>query len=429
MEMKVRTDIFDKCLGDGGYYGAQRAEDDHYFTRPIVDPIPGRLMEFEGSTRIMWSVNNYLGLAENEQIKAVAVEAANTYGTSAPMGSRMMTGNTPHHLEFERQLASFTQKEAAILFNYGYLGVIGTITSLAGPDDTLVMDKLAHACIVDAAMMAPAQVRVFKHNNMKDLESVLQSAEKQTKGGIMVLVEGVYGMTGDLARLDEIVALKRKYNFRIFVDDAHGWGVMGKQGRGVADHFGVQDEVDVYFGTFAKAFASIGGFSSTSKAVRDWISYNARTQVFAKSLPMIYVKSLQKTLELVQDGDANRAKMWENSARLKNGLSDLGYFIGNGESPICAVFAPINGQQTETVGKRLVRFLRDRGVFATAITYPVIPLGLCMFRMIPTTSHTQDDVDRTVQVFREMRDELGLDLKMSPEDQTKISRVYGKGAA
>jgi glycine C-acetyltransferase len=187
--------------------------------------------------------------------------------------------------------------------------------------------------------------------------------------------------------------------------------------------------VDVYFGTFAKAFASIGGFSSCSKSVRDWISYNARTQVFAKSLPMIYVKSLQKTLELVQKGDANRVKMWENSERLKNGLKELGYVIGTGESPICAVFAPINGQLTETVGKRLVRFLRDRGVFATAITYPVIPLGLCMFRMIPTTSHTPDDVDRTIAVFREMRDELGLDLTMAVDDQTKIARVYGKGAA
>ncbi len=377
----------------------------------------------------MWSVNNYLGLAENQEIKAVAVEAAQTYGVSAPMGSRMMTGNTPHHLELERRLATFTQKEAAVLFNYGYLGVIGTITSLAGPDDTLIMDKLAHACIVDAAMMAPAQVRVFKHNSMKDLESVLQSVQRQSKGGIMVLVEGVYGMTGDLARLDEICALKQKYGFRLFVDDAHGWGVMGSQGRGVADHFGVQNEVDVYFGTFAKAFASIGGFSATTKAVRDWISYNARTQVFAKSLPMIYVKSLQKTLELVIAGDENRARMWQNSNRLKQGLRELGYFIGSGQSPICAVFAPINGEQTETVGKRLVKFLRDRGVFATAITYPVIPLGLCMFRMIPTTSHTTEDIDRTIEVFRQMRDELTMDLKMAPEDQAKISRVYGKSAA
>ena len=427
--MQDRTDIFEKCSGDGGYYGAQRVEDDHYYTRPIVDPIPGRLMEFEGQQRIMWSVNNYLGLAENPEIKAVAVEAAQTYGVSAPMGSRMMTGNTPYHLEFERRLATFTRKEAAVLFNYGYLGVIGTITSLAGPEDTLVMDKLAHACIVDAAMMAPAQVRVFKHNSIKDLESVLQSVQRQSNGGVMVLVEGVYGMTGDLARLDEICALKQKYGFRLFVDDAHGWGVMGSQGRGVADHFGVQDEVDVYFGTFAKAFASIGGFSATTKSVRDWISYNARTQVFAKSLPMIYVKSLQKTLELVIAGDENRARMWQNSNRLKQGLRELGYFIGSGESPICAVFAPINGEQTVTVGKRLVKFLRDRGIFATAITYPVIPLGLCMFRMIPTTSHTVEDIDRTIEVFRQMRDELTMDLKMAPEDQAKISRVYGKSAA
>jgi glycine C-acetyltransferase len=422
----IHRDLFDKCRGDQGYFGIMRAQDDHYFTRPTLPPIPGRRMAYEGNETVMWSVNNYLGLADSEEIKQAAMEALSEYSVSAPMGSRMMTGNTAYHQSLEGELADFAQKEAAFLFNYGYLGVLGTIQSLVTPDDTIVMDKLAHACIVDGAFLSRGQLRVFKHNNADNLESVLRHVNKNRKGGVLILTEGVYGMTGDLAILPEVVELARKYEARIFVDDAHGWGVMGEHGRGTADYLGVQDGIDVYFGTFAKAFASIGGFSASSKDVVEWIMYNARTQVFAKSLPMVYVQSLRKTLELVKAGDDRRERMWRNSAALKDGLRELGYFVGPGESPICSVFIPVREEAVETVGVRTVGFLRERGIFVTAITYPVIPLGLCMFRMIPTTIHEPEDVEQTVAVFKRMRDELGIDPTIAGDDLTKVKKVFGK---
>jgi glycine C-acetyltransferase len=418
-------DIFEKCRGAEGNFGIMRARGDHYFTRPTLPPIPGSRMEFDGSETVMWSVNNYLGLADSEEIKQAALEAVQEYGVSAPMGSRMMTGNTAFHQAFEGELADFAQKEAAFLFNYGYLGVLGTIQALVGPEDTIVMDKLAHACIVDGAFLSRGQLRVFKHNNADNLENVLKHIDRNRKGGVLILTEGVYGMTGDLAILPEIVELAKKYDARLFVDDAHGWGVMGEHGRGTADYLGVQDGVDVYFGTFAKSFASIGGFAASSKEVIEWITYNARTQVFAKSLPMVYVQSLRKALELVRAGDDRRARMWANSKALKDGLRELCYYIGPGESPICSVFIPTRDETVETVGARTVGYLRERGIFVTAIVYPVIPLGLCMFRMIPTTQHEQQDIDQTVAVFRQMRDEFGIDPTIAGEDLAKVKKVFG----
>jgi glycine C-acetyltransferase len=419
-------DIFDKCNTDAGYFGKQRAKGDRYLTRPTLEPKASPRMEFQGETKIMWSVNNYLGLADNEEIKQSAVEAVREFGVSSPMGSRMMTGTTEYHLQLERSLAEFSQKEAAFLFNYGYLGVIGTVASLAGPDDVVVMDKLAHACIVDAAFMAPGQVRVFRHNDIDSLEMVLKRTNRNRKGGVMILTEGVYGMTGDLAKIPEICEVKERYDARLFVDDAHGWGVVGENGRGIGEHFGVQDKVDVYFGTFAKAFASIGGFSASTQQVVDWIGYNARTQVFAKSLPMVYVRSLQKTLELVRNGSELRRRMWNNSTRLKEGLRELGYFVGDGESPICAVFVPIGEESVDNVGWQTVSFLRERGVFVTAVAYPVIPPGLLMYRMIPTAAHTDSEIDETIDVFRQMRDEAGIQLEMTGDDLRKVNKVYGR---
>jgi len=426
MEMKMTIDLFDKCKTDQGYFGPQRAMDDHYFTRPILPPKPGRVMEFEGRDTIMWSVNNYLGLANHPEVNEAAHRAIDEFGVSAPMGSRMMTGNSSFHMALEERLAAASQKEAAFLFNYGYLGVVGTIASVVGPDDVIVMDKLAHACIVDGAFQAPGQVRVFKHNNMTDLEKVLARINENRKGGILIVTEGVFGMTGDVAKLQQIVALKEKYGARLFVDDAHGWGVMGKRGRGTADYLGVQDGVDIYFGTFAKSFGAIGGFSSSTKEVIDWISYNARTQVFAKSLPMVYVQALDKTLDLVLDADDRRAKMWENSNALKQRLRDHGYYVGPGEAPICSVFVPVRTERADVVGMRTVRFLRERGIFVTGITHPVIPPGLMMYRMIPTTDHTQEDIETTAGVFGEMLTKLELDPAVQEDDAQKIRRVYGQ---
>ncbi len=425
-ESAVRRDLFDKCRSNEGTFGPLRANGDTYFTRPTLPPTPGRRMPYDGVEKVMWSVNNYLGLADSEEIKQTALAAVQEYGVSAPMGSRMMTGNTPFHQSLEGELADFAQKEDAFLFNYGYLGVLGTIQALVAPEDTIVMDKLAHACIVDGAFLSRGQLRVFKHNNADNLEMVLKRVNRDRKGGVLILTEGVYGMTGDLAILPEITELARKYEARLFVDDAHGWGVMGEHGRGTADYLGVQDEVDVYFGTFAKSFASIGGFSASTHEVIEWITYNARTQVFAKSLPMVYVQSLRKALELVQGGDDRREKMWKNSHALKSGLRELGYHVGPGDSPICSVFIPVREEATETVGMRTVGFLRERGVFVTAVTYPVIPLGLCMFRMIPTTVHEQEDIDFTLDVFKQMREELKLDLSIEGDDRVKVKKVFGE---
>ena len=420
-------DLFEKCKTDQGYFGKLRHSGDNYFTMPVIDSKPGPEMEYNGEKKIMWSVNSYLGLAGNEEIRQIAMDAVKEWSVSSPMGSRMMSGNTSEHIQFEKELAEFAQKESSILFNYGYLGVMGTIASLTGPDDMIIMDKLAHASIVDGVLLAPAPFRVFKHNDMNSLEIVLKRVNKERKGGVLIVSEGTYGMTGDLAKLDEMCALKEKYNARIFVDDAHGIGTMGENGRGTADYYGVQDKVDLYFGTFAKSFASIGGFTAADKDVVDWIRYNARTQVFAKSLPMVYVKTLRRALEMVRDGEERRKRMWEISKKMRDGLRELGYYIGLGESPICAVFAPIGEEAAEEVGARLVHYPRhEKNVFTTAVIYPVVPLGLLMFRIIPTAAHSDEDVELTIKAFREMRDEMKLNLSMTDEDRKKIDKVYGK---
>jgi len=417
-------DLFAKCASDAGYFGQYRLADDEFFTKPVLDSFPGPHMDFQGRPQIMWSVNNYLGLADEESIRQRAAETIQTHSVSAPMGSRMMTGTTSTHKQFEAELAAFAQKESAILFNYGYLGVLGTIASLAGPDDVIVMDKLAHACIVDSAFLAPANFRVFRHNDMDSLEMTLKRVNRDRKGGVMVLTEGTYGMTGDLAPMDTICALKDRYEARLFVDDAHGFGVMGANGRGIGEYFGVQDQIDLYFGTFAKAFASIGGMTAGPRQVVDWIRYNARTQVFAKSLPMVYVRSLQRTLELVQDGQERRARMWAVSNALKTGLRELGYYVGPGAAPICPVFVTTPEDVMEETAKRMMTYLRERGIFVTAVAYPVIPRGFLMFRMIPTAAHSEDDVAETIRIFGEMRNEMALDVELNEEQVRRIKHLF-----
>jgi glycine C-acetyltransferase len=401
-------DIFDKCNTDGGYFGDFRARNDHFFSRPILDDLPGRTMVFNGKECIQWSINNYLGLAENEEIKAVAVEMVKKYRTSAPMGSRMMTGNTQRHIELERALADFLEKEAAVLFNYGYLGVIGTLQALVGINDIILIDKLVHASMLDGMILAPGKFRVFRHNDMDSLESHLKRVNRDRKGGILIVTEGVFGMQGDLADLPGICALKEKYEARLYVDDAHGFGVMGEKGQGVGTYYGVHDKIDIYFGTFAKAFAAIGGVSASTKKVCEWILYNARTQVFAKSLPLVYVEVLLKTLEIIRSDTERRKKMWENSKKLKAGLRDLGYHVGEVLSPITPVYVPIGDVK---LGMQIITKMRELGVFITGVIYPVIPKGLVLFRMIPTASHTDEDIQTTINAFRKVRDELKLNLE------------------
>jgi glycine C-acetyltransferase len=364
---------------------------------------------FQGKKLIQWSINNYLGLAENEEIKDIAVKAAQKYGTSAPMGSRMMSGNTEKHIELERKLAEFSQKQASILFNYGYLGVIGTVNSIIARNDIIVIDKLSHASLLDAAFMTHAGIHVFRHNDMDHLEQILKHVNKERKGGILLIIEGVYGMTGDIAKLPDICYLKNKYNARIFIDDAHGYGIMGKNGRGIAEYYGIQDDIDLYFGTFAKAFASIGGMTASNKDVIEWIRYNARTQIFAKSLPMIYVEALTKTLDIVsgEEGAQKRKILWENSKKLRTGLINEGFNIPEVESPIVPVYVPSGDIN---LGASMIKFLRDDGIFVTGVVYPVIPRGLMLFRMIPTASHTDEDIDITIKSFKKMKEEMNLTI-------------------
>ncbi len=417
-------DIFSKCYGDGGYFAPQRMSGDTFFSRPLLSPHPSNRMMFQGKECIMWSINNYLGLANNQDLHDEAIDSVQEFGLAAPMGSRMMSGTTSYHRQLEQQLADFSQKEASYLFNYGYLGVLGTMSAIAGPKDTIITDKLAHACIIDGGILSRAQLRFFKHNHIADLEAILKQVAKTTSGGVLVAIEGVYGMTGDVANLKDIAALKKQYNFRLFVDDAHGFGVMGSEGRGTADFHHCQDEVDIYFATFAKAFAAIGGFSASQKPIMEWIEYNARTQIFAKSLPMAYTKTLARTLELVRGGDAEREKMWHISNVLKSGLRDLGFTIGPGASPICSVFMPTkDGDQS--IGRQTIQYLRERGIFVTAVVYPVIPPDLLMFRMIPTATHTEEDLARTLQVFSDMKEELQLQIEMDEQARRKLRQIFG----
>ena len=312
----------------------------------------------------------------------------------------MLTGTTKYHLELERDLAQFIQKESGYLFNYGYLGVIGTICSILTPKDTILIDKLAHSCMIDAALLSQAKVRIYKHNNMDDLEQQLRRINHIRRGGLLIATEGVYGMTGDIANLQAITQLARKYEARVFVDDAHGWGVMGDGGVGSGEYYGVQDDIDLYFGTFAKAFASIGGITACTHAARRWIAFNARTQVFAKALPIIYVHTLKKTLQLVKEGTEARQKLWDISRVLKAGMEKIGYTVGSGKSPICPVFVPLHVEHPEHVAMPLVRWLREHGIFVSAVVYPVVPRGMLMFRIVPTANHTIEDVNETIETIQ-----------------------------
>ena len=414
-------DLFEKCYTDGGYFGTLRAQGDRYFNQPVLSGTPGPRMNFQGREVIMWAVNNYIGLAGNEVIKSAAREALEEHGTFAPMGSRMLTGNTELHIELERRLAAFLQKPASVVFNYGYLGVMGTIAALVGPDDQIIIDKLSHASIVDATVLASAgsRFRPFKHNDMNALESQLKSASRNRKGGILVVGEGVYGMRGDLADLKAMVELKDRYGARLFIDDAHGFGVMGEHGRGTGEHFGVQDRVDLYFGTFAKAFAAIGGVTAGAAEPVEYVRYNARTNVFAKALPLVYVHALLKSLEIVEAGADLRGRMWQVAHRLQQGLVELGYDIGDTASPITPVYVPTGDMN---MAMQMVRILREEhGVFVSGVVYPVVPKGVVMFRMIPTAAHSDADVDITLEAFRDLRDRMNLRLGGGRKETASVS--------
>ncbi len=403
------TDIFDRIEKDsGGPLGQYRKKAFGYFMYPKLEGEIGPHMRFNGKEVLCWSLNNYLGLANHPQIRKVDAEASERWGLAYPMGSRMMSGHTSLHERMERELADFEKKEDAFLFNFGYQGIISTIDALCTRHDVIVYDSEAHACLIDGCRMHQGKRMVYPHNDIEKCEKTIQRALKvceETGGGVLLITEGVYGMTGALGILDQIVELKKKYRFRILIDDAHGFGVMGEHGRGTSEHFGCMDGIDLYIGAFAKSMAIIGGFVAGPHSVIDYLRYNLRSQIYAKSLPMPIVEGCLKRLEIIrgQEGDELRKKLWTVTRALQDGFRNLGFDIGLAQACVTPVF--IHG--TIPQATNIVVDLRENyGIFCSVVTYPVIPKGLLMFRIIPTAVHTLEDVDRTLKAFSEVRDKL-----------------------
>ena len=363
-------------------------------------------MKFKGKEVITWSVNDYLGLANQPEVRKVDAEAAAEYGSAYPMGARMMSGHTDLHEQLENELAEFVDKEAAYLLNFGYQGILSTIDTLVGKDDVIVYDVDAHACIVDGVRLHIGKRFTYKHNDVISLEKNLQRATKladQTGGGILVISEGVFGMRGEQGRLKEIVALKKKYNFRFLVDDAHGFGTLGESGKGAGNEQGVQDQIDVYFATFAKSMASTGAFVAADKEIIDYLKYNMRSQMFAKSLQMQLVKGALKRLDMLRTRPEFKIKLWENVNALQNGLKESGFDIGTTQSCVTPVY--LKGSIPEAMA--LVKDLRENfEIFCSIVVYPVIPKGLILLRLIPTATHTTEDIKITLKAFSGIREKL-----------------------
>lgn len=388
-----------------------------YFVFPKLEGEIDPHMKFLGKDVLNWSINSYLGLANHPEIRKVDAEAAAEYGLATPMGSRMLTGHTDKHEEFERKVSAFMKQEDAYLLNFGYQGCVSIVQSLTDRKDVIVYDQSSHACIMDGMSMSLAKRFVFAHNNMEQLEDRLKKAKRvveRTGGGILVITEGVFGMAGDLGKLDEVVALKEQYGARLFVDDAHGFGVMGASGIGTGEHFGVQDKIDVLFCTFAKSMAGFGAFVCGGKKVINYLRYNMRSQIFAKSLCMPMVVGAIKRLEMLASMPELREKLWHIVNRMQTGLRDRGFDIGNTQSPVTPVFLHGLGSDQEVI--KIVRDIRENyGIFVSGVVYPVVERGVIMLRIIPTAVHSDEDVDRTLDAFEAVRDKIkaGYYKKMS----------------
>ena len=399
-------DLFNRIYENKGPLGKWASQAEGYFVFPKLEgPISNR-MKFKGKEVITWSVNDYLGLANQPEVRKVDAEAAAEYGSAYPMGARMMSGHTDLHEQLENELAKFVDKEAAYLLNFGYQGILSTIDTLVGKDDVIVYDVDAHACIVDGVRLHIGKRFTYKHNDVISLEKNLQRATKladQTGGGILVISEGVFGMRGEQGRLKEIVALKKKYNFRFLVDDAHGFGTLGESGKGAGNEQGVQDQIDVYFATFAKSMASTGAFVAAEKEIIDYLKYNMRSQMFAKSLQMQLVKGALKRLDMLRTRPEFKIKLWENVDALQNGLKESGFDIGTTQSCVTPVY--LKGSIPEAMA--LVKDLRENfGIFCSIVVYPVIPKGLILLRLIPTATHTLEDIKITLKAFSGIREKL-----------------------
>ena len=399
-------DLFDRIYKNKGPLGMWASQAEGYFVFPKLEgPISNR-MKFKGKEVITWSINDYLGLSNLSEVRETDYKAAYDYGSAYPMGARMMSGHTDLHEKLENELAEFVEKESAYLLNFGYQGILSTIDALVGKNDVIVYDVDSHACIVDGVRLHIGKRFTYKHNDVLSLEKNLIRASKiieQTGGGILVISEGVFGMRGEQGCLKEICELKKKFNFRFLVDDAHGFGTLGKTGAGTGFEQGIQDEIDVYFATFAKSMASTGAFIASEKEVIDYLKYNMRSQMFAKSLQTQLVIGALKRLSILKSRPELKNKLWENVLMLQNGLKNNGFNIGNTQSCVTPVY--LEGSIPEAMS--LVKDLRENfGIFCSIVVYPVIPKGLILLRLIPTATHTKEDINETLDAFSKIRERL-----------------------
>lgn len=406
---RIMTDIFERLKNVNGPLEQYRQKAEGYFMFPELEGEIGPRMRFHGKEVITWSLNNYLGLANHPEVREADAKAAAEWGMAYPMGARMMSGQTKYHKELEEKLALFEKKEAAYLLNYGYQGMVSILDSLVSRNDVIVYDSEAHACIMDGIFLHKAKGGksfVYAHNDMEKCEKMLGFATKkadETGGGILLVTEGVFGMSGGLGDLPGIVKLREKYNFRIMIDDAHGFGTMGETGAGTSEHFGLMDEVDIYFATFAKSMAGIGAFVASEKAIVDSLKYNMRSQIFAKSLPMPMVIGALKRLEILQTQPQHKENLWKVAKSLQEGLVAEGFNIGSTQSPVTPVY--VTGTVAE--GTNIVADLRENyNIFCSIVAYPVVPKDVLMLRLIPTASHTLREVEETIEVFKKIKVKL-----------------------
>ena len=399
-------DLFERIIKDKGPLGKWAKQAEGYYVFPKLEgPISNR-MKFNGKEVVTWSINDYLGLANHPEVRKADAEAAAEYGMAYPMGARMMSGHTEFHEQLERECAEFVSKEAAYLVNFGYQGMVSAIDALVTKNDVVVYDMDSHACIIDGVRLHQGKRFTYRHNDMESFETNLKRAKRiaeENNGGILVISEGVFGMRGEQGKLKEIISFKEEYNFRLLVDDAHGFGTLGKTGAGAGEEQGIQDDIDVYFATFAKSMAGIGAFFAGSKDVIKYLQYNMRSQMFAKSLPMAMVKGALKRLDMIRTMPELRGKLWENVNALQNGLSEKGFNIGSTNTCVTPVF--LEGDIPEAMA--MVNDLRENHrIFCSIVVYPVIPKGMILLRLIPTAAHNLEDVKETIIAFSSIREKL-----------------------
>lgn len=410
--MSKFIDLFNICDPKHGYFGDTLSlAEEEYFSFPILEGEPGPRMRFRGKEVIVWSLNNYLGSANDPIMAEASAQHAKTFPLSHPMGARILSGNTTYHKQLENKLAEFLGKQAAHIEGYGYMGVIGIINAIIKKPEVIIIDRESHACMMDAAYLAQARTRTevkrFIHNNIQDLEKKLIEAQSQFPGrGCLIMVEGAYGMSGRVSPLNEIVALKKKYGARLFVDDAHGFGVLGQNGKGTGEHFGVLEDIDLYFGTFAKAFSGIGGFVAGNKDIIKFIHYNSRTSNGSKALPTCITLTHMTVLDKIVKDNSRRTRLWTQTQKLQQGLKDLGLNIGDTSTPVTPVYIP---NEDINLAAKIIMFLREeKGIFTSGVMYPIIPRGQLLLRMIPTCMHSDEDIAITLNAFEDLKKVFNL---------------------